>query len=152
MVMAIRLELTYTKAEILAMYASNAPFGSNVVGLDAASWRYFGRSPDRLSWGEMAAMAVLPNSPSLVHPGKNRQLLLKKRNLLLDKLYQQGVIDKNTSYLSKLEPMPDKTVPLPQLTPHLLDRFKADKQAATQPTNTRGSTTLNAALQQQVNA
>ncbi|HJP61850.1 MAG TPA: transglycosylase domain-containing protein, partial [Mucilaginibacter sp.] len=52
---ALRLEIRYSKKEILAMYASNAPFGSNVVGLDAASWRYFGRSPDRLSWGEMAA-------------------------------------------------------------------------------------------------
>ena len=57
---AIRLECTYSKKEIMALYASNAPFGSNVVGLDAASWRYYGRSPDKLSWGEMAALAVLP--------------------------------------------------------------------------------------------
>jgi penicillin-binding protein 1C len=74
------------KKEILALYASNAPFGSNVVGLDAASWRYYGRSPDKLSWGEMAALAVLPNAPALVHPGKNRDALLKKRNTLLDEL------------------------------------------------------------------
>lgn len=62
----------------MALYASNAPFGSNVVGLDAASWRYYGQSPDKLSWGEMAVLAVLPNSPSLVNPGKNRAALLKK--------------------------------------------------------------------------
>jgi len=73
--MAMRLECRYSKNEILSLYASNAPFGSNVIGLDAASWRYFGRSPDKLSWGEMAAMAVLPNSPSLVHPGRNRAIL-----------------------------------------------------------------------------
>ena len=52
--MALRLELSYSKNEILSLYASNAPFGSNVIGLDAASWRYFGRGPDKLSWGEMA--------------------------------------------------------------------------------------------------
>ena len=151
MVMALRLELTYSKKEILALYASNAPFGSNVVGIDAASWRYFGRSPDKLSWGEMAAMAVLPNSPSLVHPGKNRALLLKKRNLLLDRLNQEGIIDKNTATLAKFEPMPNKPLPLPQQAPHLLERFKNDYQAGAEKSLTRIRTTVKAELQQQVN-
>jgi penicillin-binding protein 1C len=150
MVMALRLELTNSKQDILALYASNAPFGSNVVGLDAASWRYFGRSPEQLSWGEMAALAVLPNSPSLVHPGKNRNILLKKRNLLLDKLYKQGIIDKNTAYLAKLEPMPDKPLPLPILAPHLLERFKHDCQNGIHTGPTRITTTIKAELQQQV--
>jgi penicillin-binding protein 1C len=149
MIMSLRLELTYSKAEVLGLYASNAPFGGNVIGLNAASWRYFGRSPDQLSWGEMAAMAVLPNSPALVHPGKNRQQLLKKRNLLLDKLCTQKVIDKSTAELAKLEPMPDKPLPLPQLAPHLLQRFKAAHPAQT-ITLTRIKTTLKATLQQQV--
>ncbi len=151
MVMALRLELTYSKKEIMALYASNAPFGSNVVGIDAASWRYFGRSPDKLSWGEMAAMAVLPNSPTLVHPGKNRLILLRKRNLLLDKLYQQGVIDKSTAALAKLETVPHKPVALPQQAPHLLERFKNDYQSGNRQGNTRITTTIKAELQQQVN-
>jgi penicillin-binding protein 1C len=151
MVMALRLELTHSKRDILALYASNAPFGSNVVGIDAASWRYFGRSPDKLSWGEMAAMAVLPNSPTLVHPGKNRFILLRKRNELLDKLYREGIIDKSTSALAKLEPMPDKPVPLPQMAPHLLERFKSDYQSNTQQGSTRIITTIKYDLQQQVN-
>jgi len=150
MFMALRLELTYNKQEILALYSSNAPFGSNVVGLDAASWRYFGRSPEQLSWGEMAALAVLPNSPSLVHPGKNRAILLKKRNLLLDKLSRQGIIDKNTAELSKLEPVPDRPVPLPVLAPHLLERFKHDCQTGVHTGPTRINTTIKAGLQQQV--
>ncbi len=50
MVLAVRLETTYSKDEILALYSSNAPFGGNVVGLDAASWRYFGRDPQDLSF------------------------------------------------------------------------------------------------------
>ncbi len=148
--MSLRLECTYNKEQILSLYASNAPFGSNVIGLDAASWRYFGRSPAQLSWGEMAAMAVLPNSPSLVHPGKNRGILLKKRNLLLDKLRQQGIIDTTTSSLAKLEPVPDRPLPLPQLAPHLLQRFKTDYQNKPNG-DTRIRTSIRASLQQQVN-
>ncbi len=126
-ILAFRLELSYSKKKILALYASNAPFGSNVVGLDAASWRYYGRSPDKLSWGEMAALAVLPNSPALVHPGKNRDVLLKKRNTLLDQLKLAGKIDQSTCDLSKLEPLPGNPIALPQLAPHLLQRFIKEK-------------------------
>ncbi|MGY3214758.1 penicillin-binding protein 1C [Mucilaginibacter sp. HD30] len=148
-VKAMRLELTYSKAEILALYSSNAPFGSNVVGLDAASWRYFGRGPDKLSWGEMAALAVLPNSPSLVHPGKNRLILLRKRNKLIDKLAQQKTIDATTAMLAKLEPVPDKPVPLPRLAPHLLQRFRVDNMATGQ-NGGRVKTSINGVLQQNV--
>src|ERR1035437_1973172 len=125
-IQAVRLECRSSKKEILALYASNAPFGSNVVGLDAASWRYYGRGPDKLSWGEMAALAVLPNSPSLVHPGKHRDLLLKKRDFLLDKLVANNTIDKTTGDLAKLEPLPGEPLALPQFAPHLLQRFKED--------------------------
>ena len=86
------------------------------------------RSPEKLSWGEMAALAVLPNAPALVHPGKNREVLLKKRNALLDKLLANNIIDKSACYLSKLEPLPGEPVSLPQLAPHLLQRFKGDAQ------------------------
>lgn len=149
MVMALRLELTYSKSEIMALYASNAPFGTNVVGLDAASWRYFGRSPDKLSWGEMAALAVLPNSPSLVHPGRNRETLLAKRNRLLDKLQKAGIIDGNTTMLAKLEPVPDKPVALPNYAPHLLGRIVTG-QDSLQLSDTRITSTLQLNLQQQV--
>src|SRR3984885_15194218 len=148
--MAMRLECGYKKSEILSLYASNAPFGSNVVGLDAASWRYFGRSPDKLSWGEMAAMAVLPNAPSLVNPGKNRAILLKKLNQLLDKLVEQGIIDATPASLDKLEPVPDLPLPLPQYAPHLLQRFKVDSQAK-RFGDTRLRTTIRTNLQRQVN-
>lgn len=121
-ILACRLEMSHSKEEILAIYASNAPFGGNVVGLDAASWRYFGCAPSDLSWAECATLAVLPNSPSLIHPGKNRNLLLDKRNHLLNTLQQEGKIDSVTCYLSKLEPLPENPHPLPSYAPHLLDR------------------------------
>src|SRR5258706_5531660 len=128
-IQAVRLECRYSKKKIMALYASNAPFGSNVVGVDAASWRYYGRSPDKLSWGEMAALAVLPNAPALVHPGKNRDVLLTKRNGLLEKLFLNNTIDKTTCSLAKLEPLPGEPLSLPQFAPHLLQRFKQDNKA-----------------------
>ena len=78
-ILATRVELTLSKDEIFNLYASNAPYGGNVVGLEAASWRYYGRSPHLLSWAETATLAVLPNAPSLIYPGKNQEKLLKKR-------------------------------------------------------------------------
>jgi penicillin-binding protein 1C len=125
-VLATRLELRFTKEEILNLYASHAPFGGNVVGLEAACWRYFGRDPDELSWGEAALLAVLPNAPSLIHPGKNRERLMTKRNLLLDKLEKNGVIDSFTCSLSKDEPLPDEPLPLPRYARLLLTRVQQD--------------------------
>jgi penicillin-binding protein 1C len=119
---AFRLELTHSKNEILSMYASHAPFGGNTIGLDAAAWRYFGIFPENLSWAEAATLAVLPNSPALIYPGKNQAKLLVKRNRLLDQLVFSGVIDRNTCVLAKAEALPQKPFPLPHSAPHLLER------------------------------
>ena len=123
MLLATRMELRYSKQEILALYASHAPFGNNVVGLDAASWRFFGRNSTQLSWAESATLAVLPNAPGLIYPGKNHDQLLKKRNRLLTYLFSAGKIDRTSYQLALSEPLPDKPIPLPQLAPHLLDQL-----------------------------
>ena len=149
-IQATRMELTYSKNEILSLYAANAPFGGNVVGLEAASWRYFGKAPDKLSWAEAATFAVLPNSPALIHPGRNRNALLNKRNRLLNMLREAGYIDDETGELSKEEPLPDAPLPLPQLAPHLLDR--AAREAFSDHTAlTRLRTTIDARLQTHIN-
>jgi penicillin-binding protein 1C len=127
MILALRLELAKSKQEILSLYAAYAPFGGNVVGLEAASWRYFGRDPESLSWAETAMLAVLPNSPALIHPGRNRELLLAKRNRLLDQLQAEGVIDRLTCSLSQQEQLPPRPMPLPMLAPHLLNRFNSER-------------------------
>lgn len=126
--MATRLELTYRKKEILSLYAANAPFGGNVVGMEAASWRWFGKKPDLLTWAEAATLAVLPNSPALIHPGRNRQKLLEKRNRLLDRLQENQVLDAETCTLAKEEPLPEIPLPLPQLAPHLLDKLTTNPE------------------------
>ncbi len=122
-VLATRLEFRHSKEKILELYAAHAPFGGNVVGLEMASWRYFGVQSYQLSWAESATLAVLPNAPSLIYPGKNQVKLLRKRNALLLKLYHEKVIDQLTYELAVKEPLPQKPYNLPQIAPHLLQRI-----------------------------
>lgn len=144
MLWALYLECSYSKAEILRMYASNAPFGGNVVGIEAAAWRYFGREAKDLSWAEQATLAVLPNSPALIHPGRNRAELKQKRDKLLLRLYEKHILDKTEYELACMEALPEKPLPLPNKAPHLLERLAIEKQ------ENRIHTTVDPTLQQQV--
>ena len=143
--LAIAAETKYSKNQILRLYASHAPFGGNVVGLEAASWRYFGCDPFDLSWAESATLAVLPNTPSLIYPGKNRSLLLKKRNRLLKQLFEAGDMDSTTYRLSLLEKIPDKPHPLPDKAFHLLEYLRTHEKGS------RFFTTIDGNLQGKVN-
>lgn len=127
MILATRLEFRASKEKILSMYVSHAPFGGNVVGLDAAAWRYFGHSAEELSWAEAAMLAVLPNAPAMIHLSKSRQSLLNKRNRLLKQLYERKIIDSSTYELAISEPLPDEPHPLPQIAPHLVSRFYQER-------------------------
>lgn len=126
MILATRLEWRSSKEEILALYAAHAPFGGNVVGLEAACWRYFGRDAAELSWSEAALLAVLPNNPSLIHPGKNRDVLKAKRDRLLKRLLDAGAIDTLTYELALAELIPDHPLALPRLAPHLVSRLQKE--------------------------
>jgi len=145
MILATRLELRYSKDKILDLYAAHAPFGGNVVGLEMASWRYFGVQSHQLSWAESATLAVLPNAPSLIYPGKNQLKLRLKRDRLLLKLRQENIIDKQTYELAIAEPLPQKPYDLPQIAPHLLQRIAKNHEGK------RIKTTVQIALQNRVN-
>ena len=127
MIWATRLEFRTSKEEILSMYVSHAPFGGNVVGLDAAAWRYFGHSTEDLSWAESAMLAVLPNAPAMIHLSKGRKTLLSKRDRLLKQLFEEEIIDTSTYELAVSEPLPDEPHPLPQIAPHLVSRFYQER-------------------------
>ena len=142
-VQATRLEARCSKDEILALYAAHAPFGGNVVGLEAAAWRYYGRSPEQLSWGEAATLAVLPNAPSSLHPGKGRDALLAKRNRLLDKLRDRGYLDSLDHSLAVAEPLPEAPKALPNWAMHWVEQA---------PKGVRTRSTVSMALQQQAEA
>lgn len=141
---AVFIETTHSKKEILNLYASHAPFGGNVIGVETAAWRYFGRSAADLSWAESATLAVLPNSPALIHPGRNRDRLKQKRDALLKRLHEKGILEQTEYELACLEPLPQAPVPLPDAAPHLLERLGAGAPGR------RIVTSVNRHLQEQV--
>ena len=140
--LAQRLEIAYSKDQILALYCANAPFGGNVVGLEAASWRYFGRGPRELSWAEAATLAVLPNNPALVHVSRNRERLQKKRDQLLARLGADGTLSAMDLELALSEPLVARPHDLPDIAPHLLETLRVQY-----PSQHRLRTTLDARLQ-----
>ena len=144
MIWATRLEFRASKEEILSMYISHAPFGGNVVGLDAAAWRYFGHSADDLSWAESAMLAVLPNAPAMIHLSKGRKTLLDKRNRLLKQLLEKKTIDSSTYELAISEPLPDEPHTLPHIAPYLVSRFYQERNGE------YSRSTINKGIQTQV--
>ena len=142
-VLATRLELRYSKRCILALYASHAPFGGNVVGLEAAAWRYFGRPASELSWAEAATLAVLPNAPATLHLSRGREELLQKRNRLLKRLLEHGDIGADTYAAALEEPLPQAPLPLPAFAPHYVENC---------PKGVRTRTSLRIGLQKAVTA
>lgn len=124
MALAVCLEIRCGKEEILALYASHAPFGGNVVGLESAAWYYFGRSACELSWSQSAMLAVLPNAPSLIHIRRNRDRLRQKRDELLERIRAEGHIDSLTCALARQEPLPEAPEPMPMEAMYLLGKLR----------------------------
>ncbi|MFT5337159.1 MAG: penicillin-binding protein 1C, partial [Luteibaculaceae bacterium] len=141
--LALRLELWLSKSEILNYYSCLAPYGGNVVGLETAAWRYYNRPAHHLSWGESALLAVLPNAPSLLYPGKNAELLEQKRNRLLDQLLAHGKMDSIANFLAKREELPLQPKPLPLGCYHLLQFIIKQKGSGQNFKTSIGSETQN---------
>ena len=125
---AFRLELLYPKERILRLYLDNAPYGGNIVGVQTASYRYFGKPVEFLTWAEAALLAVLPNAPYLLRTDEGWSVLLGKRNRLLERLEQAGFLDDPGCRLAVLEPPPSNEKPFPQLAPHLAERVRIGLQ------------------------
>lgn len=115
---AILFEWHYSKEELLRLYLTHAPYGSNIVGVQTAAYAYFNKPLEALSWAETAMLAVLPNAPGLVSPAYNPNTLKKKRNRLLQLLHQRGYIDQPTYELAIQEPVQTTINPLPFHAPH----------------------------------
>lgn len=128
MILALKLEVKQSKETILKDYLTHAPYGGNIRGYLAASHRFFGKKPDQLTWGEAATLAVLPNAPSMVFPSRNDDRLKVKRNFLLSKLFQKGIIDEEIYELSLLENVPKVIIPFPLAAPHLTERIHNENQ------------------------
>jgi len=93
---ALQLERIATKEEILAQYLNRAPFGGNIVGIEAAARRYFGKSAEDLSLIEASLLAGLPQSPSRLRPDRHPQRAAKRQQHVLERMVACGYIDEAT--------------------------------------------------------
>jgi len=93
MIRAMQIEARLSKPEILEMYLTLAPYGGNLEGIRAASWRYFGREPDRLSDDQIALLIALPQSPEMRRPDRRAEGARAGRAVIAEKLHRFEFLD-----------------------------------------------------------
>jgi penicillin-binding protein 1A len=103
------IERIYSKDEILEAYLNQIHFGAG-YGIETASHYYFGKPARLLNLPEAALLAALPQAPSRLSPFRNPELSLRRRNLVLDLMAEQG-------YISEAEAEAAKAYPLPRSRP-----------------------------------
>ena len=92
MIIAIRMERELSKDEIMALYLNMINFGSRAYGVAAASYTFFGKTPDQLTIDEAALLAGLPNAPSAYNPMSHPEKALTRRNWVLGRMLDQNYI------------------------------------------------------------
>lgn len=100
--LSFKIEQRYSKDEILQMYLNEIPYGSTAYGVEAASRKYFGKSAKDISLAEAATLAAMTQAPSKYSPyGPNRELLISRRNYVLDLMVEQKYITKDDADIAK---------------------------------------------------
>jgi penicillin-binding protein 1C len=120
-VRAVEIERHLSKAQILDLYLTLAPYGGNLEGIRAASLAYFRKEPRRLSLGETALLVALPQSPEERRPDRSPKAALAARNRVLDRLAETGIFSASEIARAKAEPVPKRRYPMPLLAPHAAD-------------------------------
>lgn len=92
MILAIRMEKELSKEEIMTLYLNMINFGSRAYGVGAASYTFFGKTPDQLTVDEAALLAGLPNAPSAFNPIAHPERALTRRNWVLGRMLDQSYI------------------------------------------------------------
>ncbi len=87
---ALALEEKYTKPQIMEFYLNNIYFGNGYYGIQAASKGYFNREVTTLSLGEIAFLCAIPNNPTLYDPIDNYENTIKRKNRILEQMYEDG--------------------------------------------------------------
>ncbi len=124
-VRALELEHDLSKAQILSLYLSLAPYGGNLEGIRAASLAYFGHEPAKLSLAEAALLVALPQSPELRRPDRYPERAQAARDRVLDRAADAGAVPRDEIARAKLVPVPHERKPLPVLAPHSSDHVVA---------------------------
>ncbi|MGP4020467.1 transglycosylase domain-containing protein [Saccharopolyspora sp. 5N708] len=105
---AVELERTMSKEEILTGYLNVVPFGNQTFGVGAAAQTYFGTTPDKLTIAQSALLAAIVNQPGSLNPNSNPQDALQRRNLVIDLMTDPNNnirITKEDADLAKREPL-----------------------------------------------
>jgi penicillin-binding protein 1A len=95
LILAVELERTYSKQEILAGYLNTAPYGGIEYGVEAAARGYFDKSAKDLTLDEAAMFAAIPKSPSYLSPYSanfDKQMFIGRQHYILDQMVEQGMI------------------------------------------------------------
>jgi penicillin-binding protein 1C len=130
MLRAVQLERHFAKDEILGFYLTLAPFGGNLEGVTAASWRYFARPPGRLSAAEAALLVALPQSPTRLRPDRHPVPAAAARDKVLERVATAGLLDGQALAQAKRDPVAVAATPPATAAPHLADRLMAELPGA----------------------
>ncbi len=121
--LAIKLDLHYSKSDILDRYLNQVPYGSNAYGIEAAAQTFFNKPAKELTLGEASLLAALPNAPTLYSPyGSHTDLLEERQKLIIGKLLRDGWITKEEAVQAVNENALFKIAPLKRdiQTPHFV--------------------------------
>jgi penicillin-binding protein 1A len=103
--LAIRIENTYTKDKILELYLNEIYLGLSNYGIAAAALNYYGKSVHELTIAEAAYLAALPKAPSELHPFRRRQKAVERRDYVIDRMVDNGYIAKADADAAKQQPL-----------------------------------------------
>lgn len=111
-IVAVKLEMVFSKEEILTMYFNTVDFGSNSFGIKTASRTYFGKDPKELTYEEAATLVGLLKATSTYNPKRNPKNSTARRNVVLTNLYDHGhlIIDGKRATREQLDSL--KAIPM----------------------------------------
>ncbi len=125
---ALALDRRLSKADILQLYLTLAPYGGNLEGVRAATLAWFGKEPARLTPAEAALLVALPQAPEARRPDINRAGAIAARNRVLDRMQAAGVLDPDRVIAARSDPVPYGRRAFPTFAPHLTDRVRRDEK------------------------
>ncbi len=103
--LALLIERYYTKEQIIELYCNQIYLGGNAYGVEAAAQYYFGKSAKALTLDEAALLAALPKAPQLYSPLTRPQAALARRNLVLEKMAEEGYISREAAREAMARPI-----------------------------------------------
>jgi penicillin-binding protein 1A len=103
--LAMKIERTYTKDKILELYLNEIYLGFSAYGVAAASLLYFDKSVHELTVPEAAYLAALPKAPTYLHPFRQRERAIERRNYVIDRMVENGYVKAADGEKFKKEPL-----------------------------------------------